>query len=66
MWIGGVPLELAKDTVIRFFEGRDKALNDTLMNIICKLDTDHVGVKLKYFRMTRPEGDCCLPPGLRI
>lgn len=55
-WLGGVSLDLSKDTVIRFFEGRDKAMNDTVVNTLCKLDSEFVGVKLKYFRMTRQEG----------
>jgi len=52
----GMPYIIDKSTVVRLQETRCASSVSTLGELIIKMDAADVGVKLKYYKMERPEG----------
>lgn len=57
----GVTLAVSGNSLVRFFEARGTSNVFKLGKLVEKIDAEHVGVKVKYFKLERAEGasSCC-------
>ena len=52
----GIPLAVSPTSLVRFFEARGTSNVFQLGKLVEKIDAEHVGVKVKYFKLDRAEG----------